>query len=89
MFTKNIVSPYHHTLLSTKKSYRIIFSKAKSFYLKLGSYFNVHGPNPIDFIYKFQNLADKLYLNLCFCSGNKYFLVGGGGGVILLPDTPN
>ena len=64
MFTKNTVSPYHHTLLSAKTSYKILFSKVKSFYLKLGSYFNAYGPFYINFLYKFQVLADKLYLNL-------------------------
>ena len=64
MFTKNIVSPYHHTLLSTKQSYKIIFSNAKSFYLKLGSYFKVYGSFIIIYIYKYKHLVVKLYLNL-------------------------
>ena len=79
MFTKNIVSPYHHTLLSAKKSYKIIFSNAKSFYLKLGSYLNVYGSFHIHLIYKYKYIVVKSYLNVCFCSGNIYFLVGVGG----------
>ena len=78
MFTTNIVSPYHHTLLSAKKSYKIIFSNAKSFYLRLGSYLNVYGSFNIQFIYKYKFIVVKLYLNSCFCSGNIYFLVCGG-----------
>ena len=77
MFTKNIVSPFHHTSLSAKQSYKIIFSNAKSFYLKLGSYLNVYGSFHIHFIYKYKYLVIKLYLNLCFFSGNIYFLVCG------------
>ena len=89
MFTKNIVSPYHHTLLSAKNIYKIIFSNAKSFYLKLGSYLNVYVSFHIHFIYKYKYIVVKLYLNLCFCSGNIYILVGwgGAGGIILLPGT--
>ena len=79
MFTKNIVSPYHHTLLSAKKTYKIIFSNAKSFYLKLGSYLDVYSSFHIHFIYKYTFIVVKLYLNLCFCSGNIFYLVWGGG----------
>ena len=64
MFTKNIVSPYHHTVISAKKSYKIIFSNAKSFNLKLGSYLNVYGSFYIQFIYKYKYLVVKVYLNL-------------------------
>ena len=78
MFTKNIVSPYHHTLLSTKKSYKIIFSNAKSFYLELGSYLNVYVSFHIHFIYKYKYIVVKLYLNLSYFSGNSYILVGRG-----------
>ena len=79
MFTKHIVSPYHHTLLSAKTLYKILFSHAKSFYLKLGSCFNVYGSYHIQFIYKYKYLVVKLYLNLCFCSGCIYTLFLRGG----------
>ena len=78
MFTKNIVSPYHHTLLSAKSLYKIIFSNAKSFYLKLGSYLNVYGSFHIQFICKYKYLVVKLYLNLYFFYGNIYIYVWGG-----------
>ena len=95
MFTKKIVPLYHHTVLSTKTSYKILFSHVKSFYLKSGSYFNVYGSVHIHFIYKYKYSVVKLYLNLCFCSGNICFFflfvcMGGGVGeaIILLPRTP-
>ena len=87
MFTKNIVYPYHHTLSSAKKSFTIIFSDAKSFYLRLGSYLNIYGSFHIHFIYKYKYIVVKLYLNLCFCSRNIYIFGGGGGCIILLPGT--
>ena len=80
MFTNNIVSPYHYTLLSAKKSYKIIFSNAKSFDLKLGSYQNVYGSVHTNFTYKYKYLVVKLYLNLHFFFW-KYIYIWWGGGV--------
>ena len=73
MFTKHLVSPYHHTLLSAKTSYKILFSYARSYYLRLVSYFNVYSSFHIQFIYFFKYPVVKLYLNLCISSVNKYF----------------
>ena len=36
-----ILSPYCHTSLYVKTSYKILFSHVKQFYLKLGSYYNI------------------------------------------------
>ena len=79
MYTKNIVSPYHHTLISAKQSYKIIFSNAKSFYLRLGSYLNVYVSFHVQLLYKYKYLVVKLYLNLCFCFWYIYILFWWGG----------
>ena len=78
MFTKNIVSLYHHTLLSAKTSCKIIFSNSRSFDLKLDSYLNVYGSFHTHFMYKYKYLVVKIYLNFCFFFW-EYIYFGWGG----------